>query len=163
MSTIHLPAARIVAAFCCLAALMVYAEDNQESGSAVLFLKDRDEARSYFRDLANTKSNVEFDNKYLELLRDLGVFPLLRKGNVIPIHSGGQILLNEGRLTLRNHDETSISVGTDPVIASVDDQGKWTILAKPNRSSRVFVVSTGKHAYVVNTSDSVFSKIALDD
>jgi len=153
--------------FASLLTVIVYfanASDSQpKKERSLLDLSSAADVRSYFHDLANAESDAELLRRYQQLLKDLGIAPLLAKGNTIPIRNGGQIIVDGDSLQVRDNDGETITLPPSGLaLAALDDTGAWSQIQVSNKTTSLLIRSKSG-TLVVDLKDGVVSRIKTSE
>ena len=134
-------------------------ETQKEKDVSLLDLRSADDVRTYFRDLANTDSDSELLRRYQQLLKDIGVAPLIAKGNTIPIRNGGQIIVVGDAVQLRNrNNETATIPAAGIAMAALDETGSWSQIPVPNETVSLLIRSNSG-TLIVDLKDGVVARL----
>ena len=134
-------------------------DSQQETKPSLLDLQSAADVRSYFERLANAKTDAELLQQYRRLLKDLGIAPLISKGNTIPIRNGGQLLVDGNLLTARDKNGDTTPIPADgPAIAALAESGSWLKIEVPDKTTEL-LIRTKSGALIVDLDDAVVSRV----
>lgn len=148
--------------FCVVAYLATAAEPQHPKDGSVLNFQSAAEVRAYFSDLANTETDAELLAKYHQLLKDVGVAPLISKGTTVPIRNGGQLIVGREPLLLRNKNgETNALPQNGPAVATLSGSGSWSNIQIPNETESI-LIQFESGLIIVDLEDGIVSRLDTD-
>jgi len=134
-------------------------DSQQKKEKSLLELHSATDVRSYFEDLAAAETDAELLQRYQQLLKDVGVAPLIAKGNAIPIRNGGHIIVDDDSLRTKDKDGQTIEMPSNgPALAALNDAGSWTQLPLPDKTTSLLIRSDSG-TIVVDLKDGVVSRL----
>lgn len=153
----------IVLLFTSLIAVIAFfanaSDSQQKKENSLLELHSAADVRSYFEDLASAETDAELLKRYQQLLKDVGVAPLIAKGNAIPIRNGGQIIVDDDSLRTKDKDGQTIEMPSNgPALAALNNAGSWTQLPLPDKTTSLLIRSESG-AIVVDLKDGIVSRL----
>jgi len=146
-----------------LAAMIAFcanaSDSQQKKEKSLLELHSAADVRSYFEDLAAAETDAELLQRYQQLLKDVGVAPLIAKGNAIPIRNGGHIIVDDDSLRTKDKDGQTIEIPSNgPALVALNDAGSWTQLPLPDKTTSLLIRSDSG-TIVVDLKDGVVSRL----